>query len=60
VAALRGPAMQPANQLANLQEFSVLARKSSDFPESCPGFEKRLKAVHLPAVVAIVRSARPP
>ena len=51
MAALRWAALQPANQHVNRAKPGLFRRTTSEFPESCPGFEKRLKAAPQLAVV---------
>jgi hypothetical protein len=51
VAALQPAALQPANQHAKPAKLSYSAFAASVFPESCPGFEKRLKGERRRAVV---------
>jgi hypothetical protein len=47
--------MQPANQCQTRTNHGDRAGDVSEFQESCPGFEKRLKAWPRSAVEAIVR-----
>ena len=51
MAALRGAALQPANQHGKPAKPGGSTCTASVFPDSCPGFEKRLKGAWQRAVV---------